>query len=91
MSLVSEAKEFINEPILYKLNLLLAMFQPSAYREDNGLSNVYSKYVAVLRRRLEWMRKKKEATVTPDEVLSKMHFNVKILNQIAIMLLSVGR
>ena len=56
-ALFNEAKDFINDPILYKINMLMALFQKSPRGDDNGLSNLFCKYSIVIRRRLEWMKK----------------------------------
>lgn len=92
---VEEAKDFVNDPILYKINLLFALFQDDG--QNAGLKKVVSKYNVVVRRRLEWMRRTKRTrgnnpalARSPDLVLGRMDYIVRVLNKMAGMILSVG-
>ena len=93
--LLEEAKDFVNDPILYKINLLMALFQDDG--QTAGLNKVISKYSVVVRRRLEWMRRSKRTrgsnpvlTKSPDLVLGRMNYVVRVLNKMSAMVLAAG-
>jgi hypothetical protein len=92
LGLIEEAKDFINDPVLFKINLLMALFQPVRRCDagSGGLANLVSKYSIVLRRRLAWMAKSKRqpdklapVSGNPDDVVCRIHHVVQVLNQLA--------
>ena len=85
-NLLSVTQILVNDPVLYKLNLLYTLTQPQ--NEENGklevLSNLHFKYKMILKRRLKWKPHWiSQNAEDPDLLVNKMFSCLEALKQIA--------
>ena len=71
--LVESSKILVDDPLLYKLGLLIVLTTPlNTARKDQDLSNLCMKYRTLMSRRLSWMASIKNLDSVHSQVFSQL-------------------
>ena len=81
--LVESGKVLVDDPVLYKLNLLYILTRPSSLTSTSAMAGIHKNYEMMIRRRIEWMTKMENSVVGTEEAIRNIFVNLASLPRVS--------
>ena len=79
--LVESGKVLVDDPILYKLNLLYILTRPQS--STSTMAGIHKNYEMLIRRRIEWMTKMGNSVLGADEIIRNVFVSLISLPRVS--------